>query len=150
MTREQAQISDLERLRSPDFAQICNTGGPSLRVSDTFGQLKMGQSGQLEPDRRAGGPRVKCYVVTSKAAHYTRSSQGFDTGMVVERVAPTASRCPSNAQNQPFQSHRPEQIEVFQPFHHVRPVVCQHVAEFDFADVGTTILPVAISCYCFP
>ena len=58
--------------------------------------------------------------------------------MVVERAAPTASLRRSDAQNQPFQSHSPEQIEVFQPFHHVRPLVYQHVAEFDFADVGTT------------
>ncbi len=58
--------------------------------------------------------------------------------MVVERAAPRASPRRSDAQNQPFQSHRPEQIEVFQPFHHVRPLVYQHIVEFDFADGGTT------------
>lgn len=59
-----------------------------------------------------------------------------------------ASRRRSGAQNQPLQSRRPEQIEAFQPFHHVRPLIYQHVVEFDFADAWATILPVAISCYC--
>ncbi len=55
-----------------------------------------------------------------------------------------ASRRRSGAQNQPLQSRRPEQIEAFQPFHHVRPLIYQHVVEFDFADAWATILPVAI------
>jgi hypothetical protein len=48
------QISDLQVLGLPDFAQILQTGGPSLLVSDTFGPV---EDGPIGPFRTCSGAR---------------------------------------------------------------------------------------------